>query len=433
MLNEDLLHFIWKHRFLPLTEQKTLTNLPLEVLDPGLHNTDAGPDFFNAKVKIGSTIWVGNVEMHIQAEDWYAHEHDKNPVYDTVILHVSLQSHCEVKNSRGELIPQFLISVPPYLKERFEHLKISKELIPCRSVFSTIPLISKNSWMERLLVERLEERYQRIYRYFIDSHYNWNTVFFITLSRAFGFGKNSDAFERWAKNLPYSYLRRHSSNIFELEALFFGTAGLLKKQSMPEHFWGKTVEGMQYFDALLQEYRYLGHKYELREMNYTMWKYLRTRPYNFPHVRIAQMAALYQLFCYKTMDILEGKLDFKVELKNLKFTSYWSKHYCFNSPEESMLFKLTERSLQLLELNCIIPLIYAMGKYKGEENHMQMAVDRISCLLPENNQIIRTWIESGIEVKSAADSQALLQLQKRYCDRKDCLRCRFGMEYLRYK
>lgn len=433
MLNEDLLHFIWKHRFLPLTEQKTLTNLPLEVLDPGLHNTDAGPDFLNAKIRIGSTIWVGNVEMHIQAEDWYAHGHDENPVYDTVILHVSLQSHCDVKNSRGELIPQFLISIPPYLKERFEYLKVSKELIPCRSVFSIIPPISRNNWMERLLIERLEERYQRIYRYFIDSHYNWNTVFFITLSRAFGFGKNSDAFERWAKNLPYSYLRKHSSNIFELEALFFGTAGLLKKQSMPEHFWGKTVEGMQYFDALLQEYTYLSHKYELREMNYTMWKYLRTRPYNFPHVRIAQMAALYQLFCYKTTDILEGKIDFKGELKNLKFTSYWSKHYCFNSPEESMLFKLTERSLQLLELNCIIPLIYAMGKYKGEENHMQMAVDKINCLLPENNQIIRTWIESGIEVKSAADSQALLQLQKRYCDRKDCLRCRFGMEYLRYK
>lgn len=434
MLKEDLLHFIWKHRFLPLKELKTVTGQPLEVIDPGLHNIDAGPDFLNAKVKIGSTVWVGNVEIHINAGDWYLHRHHKNPVYDSVVLHVVLEGEQEVKNSRGESIPQLIIQIPDYLQERYKYLiKVNKELIPCRSSFPHLSRLEILSWMERLLVERLEERYNRIQGYFKDSEYNWNTVFFITLARAFGFGKNSYAFEWWGKNLPYAQLIKHSSNLFEIEAIFFGTAGLLQKESMPEHFWNKSIDGAQYYDALLQEYVYLKHKYGLKEMDFTIWKYLRTRPYNFPHVRIAQLAALYRLFSYKVGDLLEGKIDFVPELKSLKFTRYWSSHYCFSSPVESQLFKLTDRSLQLLEMNCIIPLIYALGKYKGEEDHMQLAIDKLNKLKPESNQIIRIWMESGIEVKTAADSQALLQLQRQYCDRKDCLRCRFGMEYLRCK
>lgn len=433
MLNEELLHFIWKHRFLPPKQLKTLTNLPLEVIDPGLHNTDAGPDFINAKIKIGKTLWVGNVELHIRAADWYVHGHNRNPVYDTVILHVALESDTHVRNSLGESIPQLVISIPQSLQDRYKDLKLSRELIPCHSILSQLKPLETHGWLERLLVERLEDRYSRLYGYYLGTQYDWTSTFFIALARSFGFGKNSESFERWAKNLPFHHIKKHISNLFELETIFFGTAGLLNKESMPAHFWHKTVEGEQYFNALCQEYTYLSYKYELKEVPYFMWKYLRTRPYNFPHVRIAQLAALYQLLYYKVTDLLNGNLSFSREVKELKFTSYWNSHYCFSSPEENQLFKLTESSVQLLELNCIIPLIYAMGKYKGEEDQMQIAVDKIGQLKPENNKIIRTWVESGMRVRNAADTQAILQLQANYCNKKDCLRCRFGMEYLRSK
>lgn len=431
MLNEDLLHFIWKHRFLPLKELKTLTDSPLEVIDPGLYNSDAGPDFLNAKIKIGHTLWVGNVELHQRTSDWYAHGHDKNPVYDSVILHVALQGEDVIRNTLGEAIPQVLISIPQILQERYRNLKVSKELIPCRPVFAALPPFAVHGWMERLLVERLEDRCQLLHGYFVASQYSWETTFFISLSRSFGFGKNAEAFERWARNLPFHYLKKHTSSLLELEALFFGTAGLLQKDAMPQHFWQKTVDGMQYFQRLCDEYVYLKHKYELQELSFIQWKYLRTRPYNFPHVRIAQLAALYQQLCYHVTDLLDGKISLASTLKELKFTRYWSDHYCFSSPQDSQVFRLTERSIQLIEMNCLIPLIYARGKHRGDPDHMQEAVDRLSGLKPENNQIIRTWLASGIEVKSAADTQALLQLQKKYCDRKDCLRCRFGLEYLR--
>lgn len=415
MLNEDLLHFIWKHRFLPLHELKTLTNSPLEVIDPGLYNVDAGPDFINAKIKIGHTIWVGNVELHRRASDWYAHGHDRNPVYNTVILHVALEGEDVILNAQGESVPCLLISIPQLVQERYQHLKVSKELIPCRSVFGTMSVFAVHAWMERLLVERLEDRSRQLQEYFVQSEYNWEITFFISLARSFGFGKNAEAFERWARNLPFRYLKKHISNLQELEALFFGTAGLLQKDSMPQHFWQKSTYGMQYYQDLCQQYAYLGHKYELKELPFTQWKYLRTRPYNFPHVRIAQLAALYQQLCYQVTDLLEGK-------------------FCLNNVLRALVdFKLTERSIQLIEINCIIPLMYAQGKHRGDSNHMQKAIDRLNALNAENNRIIRTWMASGLEVKTAADTQALLQLQKKYCDRKDCLRCRFGMEYLRYR
>lgn len=430
MINEDLLHFIWKHRFLPLRELKTDSGQPLEIIDPGIFNSDAGPDFLNAKVKIDNTIWVGNIELHIKSEDWYVHGHDRNPVYDTVVLHVSLGGASQIINSKGEVIPQVFIDIPEYLQERYMNLKVSNELAPCRSVIPLIKPLVFRSWMERLLIERFEERSQRIQRYFISSQYSWNAVFFITLSRAFGFGKNSDAFEAWALNLPYSHLLKHVENQIELESIFLGTAGLLKTGGILERFMNKTPEGMRYFQSLQQAYSFLMHKYEMKEMDSTQWKYLRTRPYNFPHVRIIQLASIYREFCYKVTDILEGQFDFESCLRELKFLNTWESRCAVPG---SGIFQLTDRSIQLLIMNCIIPLIYAMGKYKGEMDHMQMAADRICELKPESNHIVKLWETCGVAINHAGDSQAVIQLQREYCDKKKCLQCCFGMEYLRKK
>lgn len=430
MIKEDLLHFIWKHRFLPLRELRTDSGQPLEIIDPGIYNSDAGPDFLNAKVKIGHTVWVGNIELHIKSEDWYVHGHDKNPAYDTVVLHVSLGGVRQVVNSKGETIPQLFIDIPEYLQERYKNLKVSKELAPCRSVIPKIKPLVYRSWMERLLIERFEDRSLRIQRYFISSQYNWNAVFFIALSRAFGFGKNSDVFESWALNLPYSHLLKHIANPIELEAIFLGTAGLLKNGGILEHFMYKTPEGVLYFQSLQQEYAYLSHKYGMKETDASQWKYLRTRPYNFPHVRIIQLAAIYMELCYKITDVLEGQVDFESCLRELKFLKKWESRCAIPG---SGIFQLTDRSIQLLVMNCIIPLIYALGKHKGEMDHMQMAVDRICKLKPESNHIVKLWEACGVAVNHAGESQAMIQLQREYCDKKKCLQCCFGMEYLQGK
>ena len=116
------MHYVWKHKLFPLRELETSDGQTVEVIDPGLHNHNAGPDFFNAKVRIGRTLWVGNVEIHDKSSDWYLHGHDKDQRYDNVILHVAGVLDAEVMNTNGEFVRQMQLDVPDNVREHYEEL-----------------------------------------------------------------------------------------------------------------------------------------------------------------------------------------------------------------------------------------------------------------------------------------------------------------------
>ena len=420
---EKLLHYVWRHRLFPLHPLQTTDGQPLEVIDPGLPNADAGPDFFNAKVKVGGTLWVGNVEVHDCASDWARHGHDRNPAYDNVALHVVAEADAVVCRTDGRPIPQLVLPVPDEVRLRYADLCRTDALPPCRSVFAALPPLKIHGWLSALQTERLEQKAASIRRRLAACGGDWADAFFMTLARNFGFGLNADAFEAWASCLPLRAVDKHRDDLFQVEALFLGTAGLLEADL--------GADG--YPADLRREYRYLRHKFNLPEpMPAARWRFLRLRPGNFPPIRLAQLAWLYCKEDGLFSRVLEAEtLDEARRLFHARTSPYWTEHFHFHKASPRRQKTLGARAVDLLVLNTVVPVLYAYGQYRSDEKLCNRAIAFLESLKAEDNSVVRRWAAAGLPVRSAADSQALLQLQTAYCDKKDCLRCRFGYEYLK--
>ncbi|MBQ8866361.1 MAG: DUF2851 family protein [Bacteroidaceae bacterium] len=428
---EYLLHYTWKHRLFPLEELTTTDGQSVEVVDPGLRNTNAGPDFFNAKVKIGGTLWVGNVEIHTHLRDWYAHGHQGDRAYDNVVLHVVEHPDGEppVADTTGRPIPTLALPVPQRVKDNYHELMRTEEYPRCHRIIPTLPRLTVHSYLSALHTERLTHKAERIGQYRLKNELNWENAFFMTLARNFGFGVNGEAFEEWAAHIPLRAVNKHRDDLARIEAIFFGQAGLLQSEATNE-----GNEADEYLRHLQREYAFLANKFELKPMDAVRWRFLRMRPGNFPHVRLAQLAYLY----YKGEGLLSRLLDApSVEeigkLLVADTSEYWQTHYTFGHPSPRRTKQLSQSTRLLLIINTISPFLYAYGQHQGNEALCQRAVSLLEELKAEDNRIIRIWRECGLKVESAADSQALIQLKREYCDVKKCLHCRFGYEYLKRK
>lgn len=424
---EHLLHYTWKHKIFPLQELTTTDGRTLQVLNPGLLNTDAGPDFIGAVVIIDNVKWVGNVEMHMRSSDWFLHHHQDDPHYDNIILHVACNVDRELLTSEGTPIPQFQLPIPDSVAQHYNELASSDTTPPCASVVSSIPRLTVHNWLSTLQVERLEMRTRQIMDRRTHFNLNWEDTFFATLARHFGFGKNGDAFEQWAKSIPLSAAAKHRDNLFQIEALFFGQAGLLN-----DNLNDNLNVGENYYLRLQKEYKYLRQKFSLTPIDPTIWKFLRLRPQNFPHIRIAQLAMLYHEQRISLSKVLNtSSVEAMQTLFHTQVSDYWKQHYNFRSSESATQDKrLSPSSVRLLIINAIVPTLFAYGRYKNDEVLCSRALSLWEELKPESNSIIRNWTQAGITPQHAADTQALLHLHTTYCLRHDCLRCRFGAEYI---
>ena len=428
---EQLLHYVWKHKLFPLVELKTTDGKPVEVIDPGLHNHNSGPDFFNAKVKISQTLWVGNVEIHDKSSDWFLHGHDKDQAYDNVVLHVTGKPDIEVTNTAGQYIPQMVLEVPSTIRENYEELLRTDQYPPCYQIIPDLTTLNIHAWMAALQTERLEQKTEAIIRRVKRMNGSWENAYFLTLARNYGFGINGDTFEEWATHIPFSAIAHHRDKLFQIEAVFMGQAGLLDINAIPERYQQEALnEG--YYAKLRNEYLYLAHKFSLCPMDYKRWKFLRLRPQNFPHIRLSQLANLYYERKTGLSQLVECKDLFSLQsLLSTKVTPYWETHYTFGSISDLNEKNLSPFSMNLLMINTCIPMLFAYGRHSAKEALCNRAFDFLEQLKAENNYIIRLWKECGLTVKNAGDSQALIQLKKEYCDKKECLRCRIGYEYLK--
>ncbi len=415
----------------PLQEMHTTDGKLVEVIDPGLHNRNAGPDFFNAKVKIDGTLWVGNVEIHDRSHDWYVHGHDHDSAYNNVVLHVAGVVDDNVITSDGKFLPQLQLDVPKEINDHYKELLETDQYPPCYKIIPDLTKLTIHSWMSALQTERLEQKTEAIKARVDRNNGSWENGYFTTLARNYGFGINGDAFEMWANTLPLKAVDHHRDDVFQIEAIFMGQAGLLELNTIPSQYQRDALnEG--YFAKLRNEYQYLAHKFSMKPMDATMWRFLRLRPQNFPHIRISQLANLYysrraglsSLVGCTTIEQLKAVLATSV-------TPYWETHYTFGSTSCRNDKNLSPASLNLLMINTAIPMLFAYGKHKSDEALCDRAFDLLEQLKAENNHITRLWQQCGLTAQNAGDSQALIQLKKEYCDKKDCLRCRIGFEYLK--
>lgn len=428
---EQLLHYCWKHRLFPLDGLRTTEGEEVEVIDPGLHNHNAGPDFFNAKVKIGGQLWVGNVEIHDRASDWFLHGHEKDTHYNNVILHVVGLADTQAETADGSRPPQMELQVPEQVRHNYNELIKTDSYPPCYRIIPSLSRLTKHSWMSALETERLERKTEDIKRRADRCQGSWEAAYFVTMARNYGFGINAEAMEQWALSIPLNDVGHHRDDIFQIEAFFMGQAGLLDPLSIPERHRQAAITD-EYFFRLNNEYRFLAHKFSLQPVDFHSWRFLRLRPQNFPHIRISQLANLYFHRRASLSQLIECK-DIKSvkELLSTSVTSYWQTHYAFGCESKPNEKHLSDASLNLLLINTVVPILFAFGRHKLDDTLCDRAFDFLEQLKAENNHITRTWKDIGLDVENAGDSQALIQLKNEYCDRRDCLRCRFGYEYLR--
>ena len=428
---EQLLHYCWKHKLFPVNGLLTTDGQALEVLDPGLHNSNAGPDFFNAKVKIDGQLWVGNVEIHDKASDWFLHGHEKDTHYNNVILHVVGLADTQAETADGSRPPQMELQVPEQVRHNYDELIKTDSYPPCYRIIPSLSRLTKHSWMSALETERLERKTEDIKRRADRCQGSWEAAYFVTMARNYGFGINAEAMEQWALSIPLNDVGHHRDDIFQIEAFFMGQAGLLDPLSIPERHRQAAITD-EYFFRLNNEYRFLAHKFSLQPVDFHSWRFLRLRPQNFPHIRISQLANLYFHRRASLSQLIECK-DIKSvkELLSTSVTSYWQTHYAFGCESKPNEKHLSDASLNLLLINTVVPILFAFGRHKLDDTLCDRAFDFLEQLKAEDNHITRTWKDIGLDVENAGDSQALIQLKNEYCDRRDCLRCRFGYEYLR--
>jgi len=417
-MREDFLHYLWRMKRLDFANLQTTQGEPIHILHFGRHNTHAGPDFLEARIQIGDTQWAGNVEMHLQASEWLQHQHQKDKAYNNVILHVVLEEDQAIHRTSGERIPCLEVKkrIPPKLSKTYQQLQHSAYWIPCQHHFHSVSGLTKNMWLDRLLVERLEQKTVYIAERLQQNTNNWETTFYQILARNFGVKVNADPFELLAKNTPSSLFAKHKTNLFQIEALLFGQAGLLEKDFEDA-----------YPQALKKEYLFLKGKYSLSPIRSESWRFLRMRPANFPTIRLAQFATLIYQSSHLLSKILEIKILKDIEkLFEISLSDYWLTHYVFDKETPKRKKTLGKSTIHLLVINTIAPFLFLYGSQKGIEDYKDLALQLLESIPPEKNSIIRQWEGLGMQPESAYQTQALLQLKNEYCSSHRCLECSIG-------
>lgn len=423
-MKEDFLHYLWRLRRFDSSHLQTTEGETIEIQQLGEHNNHAGPDFTNARVRIGETLWAGNVEMHLQASEWIKHQHQNDKAYDNVILHVVMEEDQIICRNNGERIPCLELKkhIAPKVATIYEKLIFNEHWIPCQHHFNSVSEFTKNLWLDRLLVERLEQKTEAIEQRLEQSKNDWEQTFYEFLARNFGVKVNAIPFELLAKTTPIrTTIAKHKNNLHQIEALLFGQAGLLEV----------TFEDA-YPLSLQKEYRFLQKKYQLTPIKSELWKFMRMRPANFPSIRIAQLATLIYQSSALFSKLLEVENITQIEqLFQVKLSDYWLNHYVFDKESTQRNKTLGKNTIHLFIINTIAPFLFLYGKRHAKADFQDRALRLLEALSPEKNSIIKKWKDLGLRPDSAYQTQALLQLKNEYCKQKRCLECAIGNAILK--
>jgi hypothetical protein len=424
-MQESLLHYIWQFQYFDKRDLKTSSGESVTVFHPGFRNTHAGPDFSQARIKIGDLEWIGNVEIHIHASGWKDHHHDQDAAYDNVVLHVVWKEDAAVSRKDKTSLPTLELAgrVDDNLLLRFNSIFLNPETIPCASSLSDVNPLIKLSMVEKALMSRLETKSKIVFKMLADSGNDWEEVCYQLLCKNFGFKVNADPFLMLAKNLPYKVIMKHGDKLLQIEALLFGQAGMLDERIDDD-----------YFKLLKREHTLLSQKFglESRKLNKAQWRFLRLRPANFPTIRLAQLAAILHVqknIFSKFTDATSYKT--LVNVLTAQQSAYWVNHYLFGKTIEEKIPGLGKSSIDNVIVNTVVPLMVAWSRSRDDQEGVDRAVQILHDVTGEENMITRKWTSFGLKPKNAFDSQALIELYNNFCLRRKCLDCSIGASLIR--
>ncbi len=417
-MKEDFLHYVWKFQKFEVGNFFTANGEILHIKNPGSHNQNSGPDFFNAQIELNGQLWAGNVEIHIKSSDWYAHGHETDPAYDNVILHLVWEHDAEIFRMDGSIIPTFVVKgqIPKNTLEQYQKLFSKNEKwINCETDFELVEDFIVENWLERLFFERLQKKESQLLKELEDSQNHWESLLFRMLCKNFGLKVNADSFFSIAKSVEFSVVAKCSKDRQELEALLMGQAGLLDED---REDW--------YFKTLKTQYAYLKHKFVLQQENVIVPKFFRLRPPNFPTVRLAQLAMLYseRENLFSQVIAIQNMKDF-YELFNICGSDYWDTHYNFGISSLERKKRITKNFVDLIIINTIIPLKFCYAVQHGKDISEEI-LNLASNISSEENTIVQKFNSIRHTSNNAYQSQALLQLKSEYCSYNKCLQCAVG-------
>jgi len=419
-MNEALLQLIWQHSLYNTTELKTTDGESVTVSFAGKRNTDAGPDFLEAKVRVGKTLLVGHIEMHINSSDWIKHKHQNDPAYKNIILHVVYKNDKTVDTNAPTLELQG--HIPAHILKQYQHLIYAKTTIPCAKQLHTVKDITKHSWLSRMLAERWEDKLGDWKELLDKTAGDWSQLLYWRTAANFGFKTNSSPFLLLAQSIPLNVIAKHRENLLQIEALLFGQAGMLNKKYEDP-----------YPVALQREYTFLQKKYKLTPIPVHLWKFMRLRPANFPTIRIAQFATLVHQSIHLFSKIIEtGTIKEINPLLDITAGGYWDTHFRFDEPKTRHSKKhVGIASVQNIIINTVAPIQFLYAQQQGTTKQQEKALQLLESVPAEKNKIVGMWETTGWKAENAAQSQALIQLWNNYCSSKRCTECSIGLSIIK--
>ncbi len=421
-MQEDLLQFIWKFQYFNSSELSTLSGETLQIIHPGTHNNNQGPDFTDAKIKVGEALWAGNIELHINSSGWNLHNHSADRNFNNIILHVVWNNDSEIKDFNGNDLPALELKnrVSKLLLEKYRELMQLPHFIPCEKQVRSVNELIIISWKQRLIAERLISKSRKVLSILNETNFHWEETFWRLIASNFGLKVNSDFFKRVAETLPVSVLAKHKSNLLQIEALLFGQAGLL------------NAEFDEKYPLMLQkEFSFYRKKYKLKSLDGELF-FLRMRPANFPTIRLAQLSMLIH-----ESEHLFSKIKDASSLKEVKqmldvmANDYWHYHYIFDQQSDYKEKALGTQMISNIVINTIVPVLFTYGLHYKEEKYKEKAIKWLDELSAEKNLITKGFQNLNFSNKTALDSQAFIQLKNEYCNKKLCLHCAIGNALLK--
>lgn len=417
-MTEKLLQYIWQFGYFNRQHLQAASGEELQIVFPGRLNTNQGPDFLEARIRIGDTLLAGSIELHLRSSDWLKHQHENDPNYKNVILHVVAENDVELKHpfpvlEIGHRISQLLLT-------RYQQLMETNSFIACERNIAKVKDITWLAWKERLLAERLSRKAHKINEWLLQNHHHWEETFWWMLARNFGTKVNADAFENLARSLPLTTLTRHKTQLLQLESMLLGQAGLLN-----------DVAADEYVQALQKEYQFLKQKYQLAATQFPVHT-LRMRPGNFPAIRLAQLASLLQQSTHLFSKIIEAEnIEEVKKWFAIKPQGYWNTHYTLGEASAFRIKKLGGEMISNIIINTVVPMLFAYGLQHKNEKLKAKALQWLEKIGAERNQITKGFEAIAITNLTAYDSQALIELKNEYCNNKHCLRCAVGNALLK--